>query len=159
MKPFVKFGLIAGAVGFLVIVPISALMGICGPGVTLIAGAIAGFLSAYYDKAATRRDGAQSGAIAGAITGGITFIGQLIGVILVLSFVQRSGMPIMFGQVPTSSSPAYEHIVYYASGIGTGLCFGVIGIVLGAIAGGLAGAMGTRQSAPPIISSGAGQGS
>lgn len=158
MKPYLKFGLIVGAISLIVVVPISALMGICGPGVTMVAGAIAGFLSAYSGKALTRRDGAQSGAIAGAIAGGITLLGQLVAAVLALAFVQVTGTAIPFGRIPSSSSPAYEHVVYYGAGLGTGLCFGIIGIVLGAIAGGLAGAFGVRQLPPSIITPGSGEG-
>ncbi len=158
MKPFLKFGLIVGAIGLLVIVPVSTFMGICGPGVTLVAGAVAGFLSAYYGNVGTRKDGAQSGAFSGAIAGAITLVGQVIGAFLALALIQKSGTQISIGQIPTSSSPAYMHIAYYASGMATGFCFGLIGIVLGGLAGALTGSLGIRQVPPSIRASGSGQG-
>jgi hypothetical protein len=108
MKPFVKFGVIAGLVGLVVIIPISAFLGLCGPLVTLVAGAVAGYLSAYFGEVPTRRDGAQSGAIAGGIAGAITLVGQLIGNALVLNFIQLTGTPVAFGHVPGTSAPSYE---------------------------------------------------
>jgi hypothetical protein len=145
MKPYVKFGLIVGAIGFVVIIPISGFMGICGPFTTMIAGAVAGFLSAYVGEAPTRRDGAQSGAIAGAVSGGVTLMGQLIGGVLALAFIQTTGTPVFVGRVPGPSAPFHELTLYYAVGIGTALCFGIVGIVVAAIAGAIAGALGARE--------------
>ena len=150
MKPYVKFGLIVGLISLFVIIPISALMGICGPFITMIAGAMAGFLTAYVGKALTRRDGAQSGAISGAISGGITLIGQLIGGVLALAYIQMTGTPIIIGSAPGPSAPFSELAIYYAGGMGIGLCFGIIGILVGAIAGGVAGALGTRELPHPV---------
>lgn len=151
MKPYLKFGLLVGLISLLFVIPVAALMGICAPFITMITAAIAGFLTAYFGKAVTRRDGAQSGAIAGAICGGITLIGQLIGGILVLIYIQMSETPMIFGNAPSLSAPLLEIVVYYASGLGTGLCFGLVGIILGAIAGGATGALGTRELPPEII--------
>ncbi len=158
MKPFLKFGLIVGAIGLLVIVPVTTVVGICGPGVTLVAGAVAGFLSTYYGQAVTRKDGAQSGAISGAIAGAITLIGQVIGAFLALALIQKSGTQISFGQVPSSSAPAFEHLLYYGSGMATGLCFGVVGIVLGGLAGALTGSLGIRPAPPSLGTPASGQG-
>ncbi len=144
MKPFLKFGLLVGAVGFFVIIPVAVVLGICGPGVTLLAGAIAGFLTAYRGKAATSRDGAQTGAMAGAISGGIMLLGQILGAVLVVAFAHVTQTQPVFGSVPSLSAPLSELIPYYSGGLGVGLCFGLVGILLGAIAGGLAGAFGAR---------------
>ncbi len=154
MKPYVKFGLISGVVGLLVIIPIAAVMGVCGPVVPLVAGGIAGFLSAYMGGFMTRQEAAQKGAIAGAISGGMTFIGQLLGGVLILGYIHISGTPTLVGQAPTASSPLPEIITYYASGLGVGLCFGVLGILLGVAAGAAGGALGTRQ--PPASTPGSG---
>ena len=100
MKPYIKFGLIVGAIALFVIIPISALLGFCGPFISIIAGAIAGFLTAYMGKSITRRDKEyQSGAIAGAIAGGFTLIGQLIGGVMVLAYIQKTGTPVLSGSI------------------------------------------------------------
>ncbi len=146
MKPFVKYGLIVGLVALILIIPIAALVGLCGPVVTLVAGAFAGFLTAYFGKAATRREGGQSGSLAGAIAGAMTLLGQTIGAALALAYVHLTGTQIAFGPAPNPTSPLSEVIPYYAAGVGAGFCFGVVGLVLGALAGALAGSLGTRQT-------------
>ncbi len=151
MKPSVKYGLITGVIGLVVIVPVSAFLGVCGPLVTLVAGAFAGFFTAYAGKTLTRREGWQTGAIAGAISGGLCLIGQIIGGIFILTFIQKTGTNLRFGSAPGPTSPISEYVLYYLSGLGTALCFGIVGIVLGAVAGGIAGALGTRQSPPPAL--------
>ncbi len=144
MKPFLKFGLLVGVVGFFVIIPVAVVLGICGPGVTLVAGAIAGFLTAYGGRAATSREGAQSGAIAGAISGGVMLLGQLLGGMLIVAFAHVTQTPPVLGTVPSLSAPLSELIPYYSGGLVGGLCFGWVGVLLGALAGGLAGAFGAR---------------
>ncbi len=153
MKPFVKYGLIVGVIALILIIPIAALMGICGPAVTLIAGAFAGFLTTYLGKTATtRREGAQSGALAGALAGAFTLLGQLIAAPIALAFIQSTGTHPFGAQVPHPGAPMYELVTYYGAGLGTGLCFGIVGLFLGAIAGALAGAFGTRQvAAVPVM--------
>jgi len=149
MKPFLKFGLIAGGVGFMVIIPLAALVGICGPVVPLLAGMTAGFLTAYLGKTNTQKEGAQQGALAGVVSGVITTLGQMIGGILALYYIQTSGASVAFGQVPDASSPAYQMVVFYATGLLTGMCFGIVGIILGAAAGAIAGYLGTRSQPAP----------
>ncbi len=149
MKPFLKFGLIAGGIGFLVIIPLSAFMGICGPIVPLLAGAAAGFLTAYLGKTNTQKEGAQQGAMAGGMSGVLTTLGQMIGGMIALYFIQTSGMPTAFGRAPNTSSPAYEVILFYGSGLATGMCFGIVGIMLGVAAGAIAGYLGTRSQPAP----------
>jgi hypothetical protein len=61
MSTQVKFGLIVGTVGLLVNICVSTLLGICGPVMALLAGGIAGLLTAQAEQAATRSDGARSG--------------------------------------------------------------------------------------------------
>ena len=153
MKPFLKFGLIAGGIGFLVIIPLSAFMGICGPIVPLLAGAAAGFLTAYVGKPLSQKDGAQQGAMAGAVSGVLTLLGQMIGGMVALYFIQTSGAPVAFGRVPNASSPAYEMVLYYGSGLVTGMCFGIVGVLLGAAVGATAGYLGTRPQPAPTAPS------
>ena len=143
MNKSLKFGLIVGVVGLVIIIPISVLLGICGPGVSLLGGAVAGFLTGLFGKYINRMDGAKSGIVAGLISGFIMLFGQVLAGILALVFFQTTKMPI-FGVRPDYSSPT-AMITYYSSGLGTGVCFGVIGILFSALAGFLGGLIGVRQ--------------
>jgi hypothetical protein len=158
MKPFLKYGLIVGAISFVAVLLVSSFMGICGPGVTLFAGAIAGFLTAYNGHALSRQEGAQSGAIAGAIAGGLALKGQVIGGIIALALVQYTGTPTFLGNIPSLSSPLSQQILYYGGGLITGFCFGIFGIGLGAAIGGLTGAFGVRQLPTPVNTTSDGEG-
>ncbi len=146
MKPYLKFGLLVGIVGFFLIIPVTVAVGICGPGVTLLAGAVAGFLAAYKGQARMSREGGQSGAIAGAIAGMIMLLGQLLGGVITLGYLHQTQAKVPFGGLPSLSAPLSELVGYYVGGLGFGLCLGVGGILLGAIAGGVAGALGARPS-------------
>jgi len=145
MKPYLKFGLLVGGVSTLIIIPVSILLGICGPFISLLGGSAAGFLTAFFGKESDKRTGAQHGGIAGAITGGFTLVGQLMGGLLILTFIQVTNTPLLIGTVPNESAPVAEKILYYASGMGVGLCFGLIGIVLAVAAGALAGYLTTKD--------------
>lgn len=139
MQPRVKIGLIIGAIGLVLNIFIAALSGLCGPFVSLLGGAVAGFLSGKSEKAASKAEGARLGAISGAIASGMILIGQLIGAIGALAFFQFSNISVPLGKVPALSAPPSEHVLYYADGIGTGLCFGLVGMVLGSLTGAGAG--------------------
>ena len=143
MQPRIKVGLIVGAVGLVLNSCIGALMGICGPGISLIAGAAAGFLAAQREKATTKGNGARLGAVSGALAGALVLVGQVIGATGSLAFFQFSGTRLPIGQVPPPSAGPAAQLTYYAAGIGTGLCFGVIGILLAALAGAGTGYVGT----------------
>lgn len=149
MKPQIKFGLLVGVVSLVLNTCVASVLGVCGPFVALLAGAVAGFFAAQQEKAATKSDGARSGVIAGLIAGALTLIGQLIGGIGALAFVQFSDMTTPFGNVPSPSADASQQILYYVSGLGTGLCFGIVGIVLAALAGAGAGYLGTPTEVMP----------
>ena len=144
MKPFLKYGLIVGAVSLIIVVPISLLVGICGPFVSVIGGAVAGFLTAHFGNINIKKIGAQQGALAGLVTGGFTFIGQIVGGILVLTWIQATDAQLLVGEAPTFNSPATEQMIYLASGIGAGACFGLIGLGVAAGFGALAGYLGTK---------------
>ncbi len=150
MQPRVKFGLIVGVVGLALNACVGAFLGICGPGVSLIAGAAAGFFAAQAEKAITKGDGARLGAISGAIAGALVLIGQVIGAVVVLLYVQFTHTPMIFGQAPLPNGSSAQQIVYYATGIGTGLCFGLIGVILAALAGAGAGYLGTPDQPAPV---------
>ena len=145
MTPRIKFGLIAGIIGLVINTCVSAALGICGPFTALLAGATAGFFAAQQEKATTRGDGARLGAISGSIAGALVLIGQLIGVLGVLILVQISDIAPIFGEIPSPSADIAQQAVYYISGLGTGVCFGLVGVIVAALAGAGAGYLGTPE--------------
>ena len=149
MKPRVRMGLIVGAIGAVLNICVAAAMGICGPVVSLIGGGVAGYFAAQQEKAASKGEGAKVGAAAGAIAGALILIGQLLGGVGILAVMQFSGLRTVLGSIPTPSSGAGEQLVYYLSGMGTALCFGVVGIALAALVGAGTGYMGTPDQ--PVI--------
>ena len=151
MKPRIKMGLAVGAIGLALNICVSGFMGICGPLVSLIAGGAAGFFAAQQEKLPTKNDGAKAGAVAGGIAGALVIIGQVVGAIAALAIMQMTGMKLPFGQMPSTSNPS-EMLIFYASGIGTGLCFGIVGAVLAAGAGAGTGYMGTPDQSPSVPS-------
>ena len=151
MQPRIKMGLVVGAIGLAINVCVAGFVGLCGPIVSLLAGGVAGFLAAQQEKLPTKSEGAKAGAISGAIAGALVIIGQVLGGIAALAFMQASGMQVPFGQIPTTADSS-GMLVYYASGVGTGLCFGIIGAVLAAAVGAGAGYMATPEQ-PPASSS------
>jgi hypothetical protein len=152
MQPKIKVGLLAGGIGLVLNICISGLFGLCGPFVSLIAGALAGYFAAKQENAATKNDGAKAGAIAGAIAGGLIIIGQIISGLAALIFVQALGTGSLFGQVPPASAGAGTQAIYYLTGIATSTCIGLVGVVLAALAGAGAGYLGTPDQ-PRVIDS------
>ena len=150
MQPKVMYGLIAGAIGLIINVCISAAVGLCGPFVALLAGAGAGFFTAQAEKAPTKNDGARAGAISGAIAGGLTLVGQLIGGVAILVLAMAADIQPIIGTMPESSDMAGQAI-YLVAGLGAGLCFGLVGIVLSALAGAGTGYLGTAETPTPEI--------
>ena len=65
--------------------------------------------------------------------------------------MQSRGMQLPFGQIPSPSSDPATQIGFYAGGVGTALCFGIIGALLAAGAGAGAGYLTTTDQAvvPP----------
>lgn len=145
MKPRVKMGLAVGAVGLALNVCVAAFMGICGPLVSLLAGAAAGYLAVQQEKPTMKGEGAKVGAIAGAIAGGLVIIGQIIGGVGALAFIQYSGIQFGFGSVPQASSDPSLQAIYYLSGMGTAFCFGIVGALLAAGAGAGTGYVATSE--------------
>ncbi len=142
MKPRVKYGLIVGVAGMLLNVCVSAAMGVCGPVMSLLAGAIAGFLTGQAEKAPEPGDGARLGAISGLIAGSLVLVGQLVGGAGVLAFVQFAEIPIGFGTVPQTSD-LVGTAGYWGIGLGVAVCFGLVGLVLSALTGAAGGYLGT----------------
>jgi hypothetical protein len=144
------YGLIAGAVGLVINICISAAIGLCGPFVALLAGAAAGFFTAQAEKAPNKNDGARAGAISGAIAGGVTLVGQLIGGVAALVLTMSAGIQPLIGTMPESSDVAGQ-AVFLLAGLGVGLCFGMAGVLLSALAGAGTGYLGTPEPTTPEI--------
>ena len=151
MQPRIRVGLIVGAIGLVLNICVSGFIGLCGPLFSLLAGGAAGFFAAQREKLGTKGDSARAGATAGGIAGGLMIIGQLIGGIAALAYMQYSGMQTILGQVPATGDPA-SSIGFYLGGLGTGICFGIVGAALAAGAGAGAGYLGTPDQPPPVNS-------
>ena len=151
MQPRIRTGLIVGAIGLVLNICVAGFLGFCGPVVSLIAGGIAGFFAAQQERLASKNEGARAGATAGGIAGGLIILGQMIGGVGALFFLQSSGAESPFGQIPSLSGDATTQIAYYATGLGTAICFGLVGALLAAGAGAGAGYLGTSDQpvAPP----------
>mgnify|MGYP003574954575 CR=1 FL=1 len=151
MQPRTRIGLIVGVIGLVLNICVAGFIGFCGPVLSLVAGGIAGYFATQQEKPFTKNQAARVGATAGGIAGGLIILGQLIGGIGALAYMQASGAPTPFGQLPDFSADPAAQAGFYAGGIGTALCFGVIGALLAAGAGALAGYLTTsdQPSAPP----------
>lgn len=148
MQPRFTVGLIVGVVGLILNVCVSAAVGVCGPAVSLIAGAVAGYFAARQENQPTKSAGAQAGAISGATAGALIIIGQVIGGITALVLMQTTGMSTPFGQIPATDADASAQITFYLTGAATGCCFGLVGAVLAALAGAGTGYLGTSEQTP-----------
>jgi hypothetical protein len=146
MQPRTRIGLIVGGIGLVLNICVSGFVGLCGPVFSLIAGAAAGFFAAQQEKLPTKAEGARAGATAGGIAGGLIILGQLIGGIGALAFLQSSGTQLPYGQIPSVSDGSASQLVYYLSGAGTALCFGILGALLAAGAGAGAGYLATSDN-------------
>lgn len=151
MQPRIRMGLTIGAIGLVLNVCVAGFVGFCGPVLSLIAGGVAGYLTAQQEKPVTKGDGARAGAVSGAIAGALIIIGQIIGGIGALFIFQSSGMSTPFGQVPNAGDPSMTAF-YYGTGFVTAFCFGLVGALLAAGTGAGAGYLGTSEqpaSIPP----------
>ena len=144
MQPRIRIGLIVGVIGLVLNICVAGFLGFCGPFLSLVAGGIAGYLAIQQEKPLTKNEGARVGATAGGIAGALIILGQIIGGIGALAYMQSSGMPTPFGGVPDLGDPATS-IGFYGGGIATALCFGIIGALLAAGAGAGAGYLGTSD--------------
>jgi len=157
MKPRYKYGLIFGLAGLVLNVCVAAAMGICGPVVSLLASGLAAFLAAREEKAPTKGAGASLGVVTGLIAGALVLLGQILGGVGILAFIQKSGMQVITGMVPTTGSDPSTQALYYGSGLITVLCIGLVGVSLAAGVGALFGYLGTPQKpaqppeVPPVI--------
>ena len=145
MQPRTRIGLIVGAIGLLLNICVATLAGFCGPVLSLVAGGIAGYLATHREKPYTKKEGARAGATAGGIAGGLIIVGQILGGIGALALMQTTGMQPPFGQIPAPSSDPGMQLIFYGSGVGAALCFGIIGALLAAGAGAGAGYITTQD--------------
>ena len=99
-----------------------------------------------------KKEGAQCGAGSGAIAGALLLVGQVIGSVGSLVWMQYSGMSTVLGEVPPPSADLTQQMIYYAAGLGTGLCIGLIGVVAAALSGAAAGYLGTTESSADVPS-------
>lgn len=143
MAPRYRFGLLIGLVGLFLNICISGLFGLCGPFASLIAGGVAGFMTARSEQPAVKADGARAGAVSGSIAGALVLFGQLCGGLGALALLQFSGTPTFGGAAPPPDADIALQLTYYGAGFGTALCFGIFGVVLAAIAGAGAGFLAT----------------
>ncbi len=149
MQPRIRIGLIVGAIGLFLNICVAGFIGFCGPVLSLVAGGVAGFFAAQQEKLATKGEGARAGGTAGGIAGALIILGQIVGGVGALFIMQARGGATPFGQIPSVSSDPTTQIVYYATGAGTALCFGLIGALLAAGAGAAAGYLGTSDQ--PVV--------
>jgi hypothetical protein len=138
-------GLTVGAIGLVLNICVAGLVGFCGPVVALLAGGIAGYLTAQQEKLPARGDGARAGAISGAIAGALIVLGQIIGGVGALFYFQSSGINTPFGPAPNLSSDPSSLIGYYGGGLIASFCFGLVGTLLAAGTGAGAGYLGTTE--------------
>lgn len=145
----IKVGAITGLVAFPVSLLVSFALGACGPIVATVAGMAAGFISAQRERSWPRSAGAQAGAVAGGIVGLILLLAQMVAAVSVVLFSQAAGIKPPLGSLPSGSN-AGEQILFVASGLAVGTCFGVFGIAAAAAAGALGGWLGSKspQEAP-----------
>ncbi|NPA93656.1 MAG: hypothetical protein GXO56_08270 [Chloroflexi bacterium] len=145
-KP-VKFGLLVGAIGLVTNACISALLGLCGPGVSLIAGAVVGYLIGH--QAVGKAQAGKDGALGGAVAGVLLLVGQIIGGLLALVIIQHVPSQGGWLQPPSPSAPGSEIALYYMGGLGAGVCFGLIDIAIAALGGTLVARWTAQEEAPP----------
>lgn len=105
---------------------------------------IAGFLATQQEKPLTKNEGARVGATAGGIAGALIILGQILGGVGALAYMQYSGAPTPFGPIPDLGDPSTA-IGFYAGGVETAVCFGIIGALLAAGAGAGAGYLATSD--------------
>jgi len=145
MSARIKVGLIYGGIGLVLTACMSTIVGICGPAVSLVAGALAGYFTVKQESPASQSEGGKAGAIAGAIAGALGIFGQIIGGILTLAVLPS----IMEAMGNYNYSGYSDQAAYWLSGAGTAFCFGIIGVVLAAIAGYATGYLTSNKPATP----------
>jgi hypothetical protein len=144
MQPRTRIGLIVGVIGLVLNIGVAWYLGFCGPVLSLLAGGIAGFFATQQEKPLRKNEGARVGATAGGIAGALIILGQIIGGIGTLITMRSSEAQTPFGPIPDLGDPA-SSIGFFAGGLVTAVCFGIIGALLAAGAGAGAGYLATTD--------------
>jgi len=134
MRPEVKYGLILGIASFFITFIMASIAGVCGPFGSIAAGAVAGYLAAKEAQPNKTRS-TKIGGSAGGLAGVFGTVGQLIATIVTLSLLPSmldDSTPL--GAIVTESAAATPAL-FWISGMGTGLCFGIVGVLFAAGAG------------------------
>jgi len=118
MQPRTRIGLIVGVIGLVLNICVAGFIGFCGPVLSLVAGGIAGYFATQQEKPFTKNQAARVGATAGGIAGGLIILGQLIGGIGALAYMQASGAPTPFGQFLTYRRTQQPRSVFMRAGLG-----------------------------------------
>ena len=136
MKHHIKIGLIIGAIGLVLNSCVAFIVGFCGPVTSVVAGAVAGYLSVQNARGLTKKEGAKLGAISAAVAGALILVGQVFGAVAALFFIQQFNLPLILGGTPpTPADGPLVHLMYYAIGAGAGFVIGLIGLGLAALVG------------------------
>jgi hypothetical protein len=151
MQARTRIGLIVGVIGLVLNICVAGFFGFCGPVVSLIAGGIAGLLAVRQERPLMKNEGARVGATAGGMAGALIILGQILGGIGAMAYMQASGAPTILGPLPDLTSDPATQIGFYAGGLATALCFGIVGALLAAGAGAGAGYLATtdQPTMPP----------
>ena len=152
MKPRYKIGVLAGLGALIINAAVATILGLCGPAVALLAGAVAGFFASQKETPVNKGEGARIGLSSGVIAGLLGMIGQVLGAVVALALFQLSGLGTPIGSIPGPDADPSIVAIYYLSGTGTGLCFGLVDLVAAAAGGSAAGYLGTSgtpQTSPP----------
>lgn len=147
MSARIKFGLITGGIGLVLTACASIIMGCCGPLVSVVAGAVAGYFAVKVESPASQSEGGKMGAIAGAIAGALTLVGQMLGGVVSLTVA-----PTILQQLGNYSyGPLAKQASYWAGGVAAAFCFGLLGTALAAAAGFAVGYFTSKKptAAPP----------
>ena len=145
MQPRTRIGLVVGVIGLVLNIWVSEFRGFYGPILALVAGGIAGLFAIQQAKPLTKQKGARVGATAGGIAGGLMILGQIIGGLGALADLPSSEATTPSGPIPDPSADPASQIAFYAGGVATAICFGVIGALLAAGAGAGVGYLGTSE--------------
>ena len=166
MSGSVRAGLIFGLVGLILVIGIGFVPAVgpvlCGPGVALLLGGVAGYLGARWTAT---KAGAGQGALAGTIAGVGALIGAIISWIIIVNVYSntpefQSGFGQAFTDAMQRQQPGSTMTAEQAQGmigiIGpiVGVIFGVINLVgslVGGLIGGLIGRHEDRAVAAPVV--------
>jgi hypothetical protein len=135
VKAELKFGLLFGLAGLILNLIMAPILAACAPFIMLLAGGLAGYLTARQADLPLQSMGARAGAIAGLVAGGTIIIGQTVGGFLALAIYQASIFPNLVSYTPSPADPAWIRAFFYSTGYGVVACFGLFGVLLSVLIG------------------------